>query len=89
MNPGQESRYSNVLLRAAAINNYEELCSLDVLRLSDIHHLSKPDDIVLEKFKSQLTQHENRCHEINLIWKKDQANSKMTKQGALVGWKIW
>ena len=35
MSPGQESSCSNVLLRRAAINTYEELCSLDVLGLSD------------------------------------------------------
>ena len=30
MKPGRESSYSNVLLRTAAINTYEELYSLDV-----------------------------------------------------------
>ena len=83
--PVKESSYSNVLLRTAAINTYEELCSLDVVGLSDTQHLSKPDDVVLEKFKSQLTQNENGCCETNLIWKEDKANSKTTKLGALVG----
>ena len=43
MSPVKESSYSNVLLGTAAINTYEELCSLDVLELPDTHHLSKPD----------------------------------------------
>ena len=58
MSPGKEIIYSDVLFRTAAINTCEKLCSLDLLRLSDTHHLRKPDDVVLEKFKSQLTQNE-------------------------------
>ena len=83
MSPGKESSYSNALLRTAAIKTYEELCSLDVLGLSDTHHLSKPDDVVLEKFKSQLTQDENRCYKTNLIWKEGQTKLKNNKAGSL------
>ena len=67
MSSRKESSYSNVLLRTAAINTYEELCSLDILGLSDTHHLRKLDDAVFEKFKRQLTQDENGCFETNLI----------------------
>ena len=81
MSPGKESSYSNVLLRTAAINTYQERCSLDVLGLSDTHHLSKPDDVVLEKFKSQLTQDENGCYDTNLIWKEGQRKLKYNKSG--------
>ena len=83
MSPGKDSSYSNVLLRTAAINTYEELCSLDVLELSGTHHLSKLDDVVLKKFKSQLTQDENRCYETNLIWKEGQSKLKSNKAGSL------
>ena len=83
MSPGKESSYSNVLLRTASINTYEELCSLDILGLLDKHHLSKPDDVVLEKFKRQLTQDKNRCHETNLIWKEGQSKVKNNKAGSL------
>ena len=69
MSSGKESSYSNVLLKTAAINTYEELWSLNVLELSDTNHLCKPDIIVLEKFKSQLTQDENGYYETSLIWK--------------------
>ena len=48
---GKESSYSNMLLRTAAIKNYEELCNLDVLGLSDTHHLSKPDNVVWRNLK--------------------------------------
>ena len=78
MSQVRESSYSNVLLRTAAIKIYEERCSLDVLGLSDTHHLGKPDEVVLEKF-CQLTQDENGCYETNLIWK------KTTKLRPLVG----
>ena len=67
MSSRKESSYSNVLLRTAAINTYEELCSLDILGLSDTHYLSKLDDVVFEKFKRQLTQDENGYFETNLI----------------------
>ena len=83
MSLGKESSYSNVLIRTAAINAYEELCSLDVLGLSDTHHLSQPDDLVLEKFKSQLTQDEHRCYETSLIWTEGQRKFKNKKTEGL------
>ena len=49
MSPEKESSHSNVLLITAAINTYEEPCSLDVKGLSDTHHLRKPIGVVLEK----------------------------------------
>ena len=82
MSQGKESSYSNVLLRTAVINTYEERCSLDVLGLPDTHHLSKPDDLVLEKF-SHLTQDENGCYETNLIWKERLSKLKNNKAGSL------
>ena len=72
-----------MLIRTAAINAYEELCSLDVLGLSDTYHLSQPDDLVLEKFKSQLTQDEHRCYETSLIWIEGQRKFKNKKTGGL------
>ena len=83
VNPRKESSYFNVLLRTAAINTYEELCSNDVLGLSDTHHLSKSDDVVLQKFKRQLTQVENRYYEINLIWKEGLKKLKNKDVGSL------
>ena len=43
--PGEEEQS----LITAAINTYEEPCSLDVKGLSDTHHLRKPIGVVLEK----------------------------------------
>ena len=83
VNPRKESSYFNVLLRTAAINTYEGLCSNDVLGLSDTHHLSKYDDVVLQKFKRQLTQVENRYYEINLIWKEGLKKLKNKDVGSL------
>ena len=55
MSPGKESSYSNFLIRTAAINTYKEICNLNVLELSGTYHRSKSDEVVLEKFYSQLT----------------------------------
>ena len=83
VNPRKGSSYFNVLLRTAAINTYEELCSIDVLGLSDTHHLSKPDDVVLQKSKRKLTQVENGYYEINLICKEGQRKLKNNEVGRL------
>ena len=83
MNPERESSHSNVLLKTASINTYEELFSLDVLELLAIHHLSKPDDVVLENFKSQLTQDENGRYETSLIWNEGQSKHENKRPGSL------
>ena len=49
-------------------------CSLDVLRLPETHNPTKSDEVVLQKFKRQLTQDENGCYEANLTWKDGQSN---------------
>ena len=60
--------YSNVLLKTVAINTYEEHYNPNVLGLSCTHHLSKPDDVGLEKFESQLTQDENGYFGASIFW---------------------
>ena len=82
MSPGMKSSYSNVLLKTAAINTYEELCSFDVLGLSETHNPTKSDEVVSQKFKRQLTQDENGCYEANLIWKDGQSNVENNKAGS-------
>ena len=47
------------------------------------HHLSKSDDVVLEKLKIQLTQNENECYERKLLWKEGQTKLKNNKAGNL------
>ena len=89
MSPGKEKSYSNVIHRTAAINTCEEPYSLGVLGLSDTHHLSKPDDVVLENLKANYLKMKTDIMRQVLFGKKDQANTKTIKLGALVGWKIW
>ena len=51
--------------------------------MPDTYHLSKPDDVVLEKFNSQLTQDETGCYQTNLISKEGQRKVKSNRAGSL------
>ena len=82
MNPGTESNYSNVLLRTPAINTMKNFVALMYWDYQT-HLLSKPDDAVLEKFQSQLTQDDHGCYETSLIWKEGQSKLKNNKTGSL------
>ena len=64
---GKESSYSHLLLKTLALNSYEELCSLDVLSISEREEIN--NESVLNKFKSQLRQDKEGFYETGLIWK--------------------
>ena len=49
ISPGKESNYSHLLLKTSAFNNYEELCSLDILGISEKEDVK--NESVLSKFK--------------------------------------
>ena len=51
--------------------------------MPDTHHLSKPNDVALEKFNSQLTQDENGCYQTNFISKEGQRKLKNNRAGSL------
>ena len=67
MSPGREDVGSPVLLTQAALVDYEQLCSLDVLGLADSH---KSDQLeVYEEFKEQLEGSPAGWYETKLPWK--------------------
>ena len=49
ISPGKEINYSHLLLKTSAFNNYEELCSLDILGISEKEDVK--NESVLSKFK--------------------------------------
>ena len=54
------------ITKNSAFNNYEELCSLDVLGISEKEDVK--NESVLNKFKSQLLEKKS-FYETGLIWK--------------------
>ena len=52
------------------IHDYEKLCSLDCLGVSEKQN--KPDDYVYEKFREQLGRGSGGYYETNLIGKENQ-----------------
>ena len=50
--PGKEHDIKNILFSQTSIHDYEKLCSLDCLRVSEKQ--DKPDDYVYEKLREQL-----------------------------------
>ena len=52
MSPDHESNLTHLLFSNASAQNYEKLCSLDVLRIEENHGLK--DTEILDRFKKQL-----------------------------------
>ena len=80
ISPRKESNYFYLLLTFSAFNNYEELCSLDVLGISekeDVNNVS-----VLNKLKSQILKKE-AFYKTGLIWKKGNYKLENNKTGSL------
>ena len=80
ISPGKESNYFHLLLTTSAFNSYEELCSLDVLGISekeDVNNVS-----VLNKLKSQLLEKE-AFYKTGLIWKEGNYKLENNKAGSL------
>ena len=68
MSPGKESLdLTNVLLTQTLHVDYEELCRLDVLGLSDTP--SNDQSSVYAEFKEQLVRHEEGWYETGLPWR--------------------
>ena len=68
MSPGRESDVVSTLYTQTSINDYEKLCSTDILGLEESHY--NHDESVLEKFKKQLNRRKERWYETGLIWRK-------------------
>ena len=82
MSPGREPLdLTNVLLTQTSHVDYEELCRLDVLGLSD----TPPNDqsSVYAEFKEQLVRHEEGWYEISLPWRGNNPVLPNNKDGSL------
>lgn len=67
MSPGREDVGSPMLLTQSALTDYEQLCALDVLGLSDTHE--NDQRAVHEEFKEQLERNPAGWYETRLPWK--------------------
>ena len=82
MSPGKEPLdLTNVLLTQTSHVDYEELCRLDVLGLSD----TPPNDqsSVYAEFKEQLVRHEEGWYETGLPWRGNHPVLPNNKDGSL------
>ena len=52
VSPGKENDITNILFSQTSIHDYEKLCSLDCVGVSEKQ--GKPGDYVYEKFREQL-----------------------------------
>ena len=80
ISPGKASNYFHLLLKTSAFNNYEKLCSLDVLGISDKEDVN--NESVLNKFKNQQLEKEG-FYETRLIWKEENYKLQNDKVGSL------
>ena len=76
MSAGGEDVGSSILLTQSTSSDYEQLCALDVLGLSDVH----VDDqrMVYEEFKEQLERNPAGWYETKLPWKANQPDLPTT-----------
>lgn len=82
MSPGKEPLdLTNVLLTQTSHVDYEELCRLDVLGLSDTP--SNDHSSVYAEFKEQLVRHEEDWYETELPWRGNHPLLPSNKNGSL------
>ena len=81
MLPGREDVGSPILLTQSTSSDYEQLCALDVLGLSDVH----VDDQrkVYEEFKEQLERNPAGWYETKLPWKANQPDLPTNEVGSI------
>ena len=80
ISPGEESTYSKLLLKISAFKNYEELCSLDVLAISEKEDIN--NESVLNKSQKSTIRKGGYC-ETWLIWKEGNYKLEDNKAGSL------
>ena len=84
MSSGDESNLTHLLFSNNSAQDYEKLCSLDVLGIEGNHSLK--DTEILDRFKKQLKQSDEGWYETSLIWKTDNpflTNNKNNSLGRL------
>ena len=79
MSPGNKIDLNNLILSRTSIDDYEQLCNLDVLGVQDIP--KSHEDILHTNFKEQLKQSDEGWYETGLMWKQGKENFETTKQG--------
>ncbi len=67
ISPGTELDFSNLYLTRSTVEDYDRLCSLDVLGIEDSPS-SRPN-AVYEDFKQQLVRSDKGWYETGLLWK--------------------
>ena len=80
ISPGEESTYSNLLLKISAFKNYGGLCSLDVLAISEKEDIN--NESVLNKSQKSTIRKGGYC-ETWLIWKEGNYKLENNKAGGL------
>ena len=84
MSPSYESNLSHLLFSNTSAQDYEKLCSSDVLGTEKNHSLK--DTEILDRFKKELKQNDEGWYETGLIWKTDHpvlTNNKSRSLGRL------
>ena len=69
ISPGKENDIANILFSQTSIHDYEKLCSLDCLGVSEKQ--DKPDGYVYDKFREQFGCGPGGYYETSLIWKEN------------------
>ena len=80
MPPGQEDQESRVFLTQSALTDYEQLCALDVLGLTDSHENDQQQ--VYEEFKEQLGRSDTGWYETKLPLKGNHAPLPSNERGS-------
>ena len=81
MSPGHEDRLNPMLITQSTSADYEQLCRLDVLGLSDSH--VNDQDVVYAEFKEQLIRYPEGNYETGLPWNGGHPTLPTNKSGSL------
>jgi len=81
MTTGAEAELQNMFLTQTAVEDYEELCRLDVLGIQDVH--SGDQGVVHDEFVEQLQRSPEGWYETGLPWKGDHPPLANNKAGSL------
>ena len=77
----QESGLTNAMFSKIAVYDYQNLCSLDVLRVKKDH--VRQGEIVYDEFNKQLSQSPEGWYETNLFWKEKHPPLNTNKSGSV------
>ena len=81
MSPGTESDVVSALYAQTSVNDYEKLCSTDILGLEESHY--NQNEFVFEKFRKQLSRSKEGWCQTGLIWRENNISLGNNKCGGL------